>query len=123
MTGNGDLAGDEPQAPVAAGDPQPAEPAPAQAVIVVHAHTYIRNWGSAADPVAFKCDDGSVDGSVYVVKARHNTRPDISRMMIADHVVGRAGHLLLAAVPDIAFVDVPAALIALQPQTQDFIAG
>ncbi len=44
-------------------------------------------------------------------------------MMIADHVVGRAGQLLEAPVPAVAFVDVPAELVAAQPELGNFLPG
>jgi len=43
--------------------------------------------------------------------------------MIADHVVGRIGQLLGAPVPEVAFVDVPAALVAAQPEIAAFLPG
>jgi hypothetical protein len=120
MTENGDQEATDPQDPAApAGDSEPAVPPPAQQPAIISAHTFIHRWTTASDPAALKCDDGHT----YVVKARHNGRPDISRMMIADHVVGRLGRLTGAPVPDVALVDVPAALIAAQPEIASYAPG
>src|SRR2546425_5181788 len=90
--------------------------APAAAL---RAHTFVRNWGSASDPVALLCDGGEV----YVVKARHNGRPEIARMMVAERVVCSIGRVLGAPVPEVAFVEVPAELVAAQPELANFISG
>src|SRR5262249_28807405 len=50
-------------------------------------------------------------------------RPEVARMMIADHVVGRAGRLLGAPVPDVAFIEVPAELIMAQAEMANLIPG
>jgi hypothetical protein len=120
MDGNGDHGGAEPHQPAeAGGQPPEAAPPPAPHPVAIRAHTFVQRWGSASDPAALMCDDGNV----YVVKAGHNGRPDISRMMIADHVVGRVGQLLEAPVPPVAFIDVPAELVAAQQELANFVPG
>ena len=124
MTEIGHAGNDEPEpAAPAAADPAPAaaaDPPPTPAALQpIRATAYIRNWGSASDPAALKCDDGHT----YVVKARHAARPDIARMMVAERVVISLGHLLAAPVPPIALIDVPQDLIAAQPQLQTWTSG
>jgi hypothetical protein len=118
MTGNGDQEGIEPHDPAVNGEPEPI-PAPAPPLAAIRAHTFIQRRATVSAPVDLRCDDGRT----YVVKARQANRPEVARMMIADHVVGRAGRLLGAPVPDVAFIDVPAELVMAQAELANLIPG
>lgn len=119
--------GGEQQSPPEAADPDaPAEPAPGVAsptasppLSVVRAHTYIGQFGTFSKPVVLKCDDGHI----YVVKGRQDGRPQVSRVMITDHIVGRLAKALGAPVPEVKLVEVPAELRGAQPQLQHMMTG
>lgn len=91
----------------------------AQRPAPVRAHTYIRKWTTASKPVALKCDDGNV----YVVKARQTANPAMHRAISNEQIVGKLGALIRAPIPPIAQVDVPAALIANQPEMSHMTPG
>ena len=84
----------------------------------VRAITFIKRWESNAKPVAFRCDDGLT----HVVKCIRNDT-NLGRVVVNDHIVARLGHLLGAPVGEPGFVDVPADLVAAEPQIQHFIPG
>jgi hypothetical protein len=83
------------------------------------AHTFIRKWPSASQPVAVQCDDGSA----YVLKGRQLANPQMPWIMTAEQCVARLGGLLLAPVPRVEFVELPQALIDAEPQLSHMIAG
>src|SRR5262245_44207625 len=88
----------------------------------IRAHTFITLFPTFSKPVVLACDDGKV----YVVKGLQPGRPDhhqMSRAIIADHVVGRVGYAMGAPVPEIRLIDVPAALRDAQPEMQHMVAG
>ena len=85
----------------------------------VNAHTYIRKWDSASRPVALKCDDGNV----YVVKARQPGNPGMHRAIANEQIVGRLGILIHAPIPPITQVEVPADLVANQPEMAHMASG
>lgn len=87
--------------------PRPAPPT---------AQTFIRSWPSASHPVAVGCDDGRR----YVIKGRHL---DAGRVACNEQIVGLLGRALGAPVGEVALVDVPAELIALQPEMQHLSPG
>ncbi len=118
--------GGEKQSPSEAADPDaPAEPAPGAAPAAdppppaVRAHTYIGQFGSFSKPVRLLCDDHRV----YVVKGRQDGRPEMSRTMIADHIIGRLGAALGAPVPEVRLIEVPAELRTAQAQLQHMASG
>lgn len=85
----------------------------------VNAHTYIRDWKTASKPVALKCDDGNV----YVVKSRQPANPMMHRAIANEQIVGRLGTLIDAPIPSIAQIEIPAPLIANQPEMAHMTAG
>ena len=120
MRGHDEQGGTQPHIPAADGDTEAGQLLAAQPPLAtVSAHTFVCRWTTASDPAALRCDDGET----YVVKASHPGRPEVSRMMIADHVVGRLGELLEAPVPSVALVEVPAPLIAAQPEMSGWSSG
>ena len=88
--------------------------AAAHPTVVVVAHTFIRAWPSASRPVLLACDDGSQ----YVVKAAQ-----AGRMVANDQMVGHLGEMAGCPTGRPMIVDVPAELIAIEPQMQHMIAG
>jgi hypothetical protein len=90
-----------------------ANPAPQQPTVVV-AQTFENRFHTASQPVLLACDDGNE----YVVKSPH-----AGRMIVTDQIVGRIGSAAGAPVGKPAIVDVPAALIAAEPQMAHMTAG
>jgi hypothetical protein len=81
---------------------------------VVTAHTFHKIWGSFSKPVLLGCDDGGL----YIVKGRQ-----IGRAVVNEHVVARLAHQMGAPIPPIALIDVPQALIDIEPQINHLPAG
>jgi hypothetical protein len=113
--------------PLPAGTEPPVPPPPEAASAATgganepprtRAHTYIGQFSTFSKPVSLKCDDGAA----YVVKGPQDGRPDLSRAIIADHVIGRLGNALGAPVP-VALIDVPEELRAAQAELQHMTAG
>jgi len=99
------------------GDPQDgaedaAQPAP------IRAHTYLGHFSSFSRPVILSCDNGKV----YVVKARQPNRPEVSRAMISERVIGGLANAFGAPVPEVGLIDVPNELCA-QPEMNHMMAG
>jgi len=84
----------------------------------VRAITFIRRWESNARPVAFRCDDGLTR---VVKRVRRDT--NLGRALVNDHIVAHLGYVLGAPVGEPWFVDVPAELVAAEPQIQHFTPG
>jgi hypothetical protein len=80
----------------------------------LRAETYLRSFGTGSKPVLLQCSDG---GS-YVVKGKQ-----AGRQIVNDQVIAALGRLMGAPVPVPALVDVPAQLIALQPELQELAPG
>jgi hypothetical protein len=80
----------------------------------VRANTFRKAWGSSSRPVLLLCDDTKE----YVVKGSQ-----AGRVIFNDHVVAWLGSVLGAPTGVPRVVDVPAALIALEPQMQHVAAG
>ena len=85
--------------------------------VTVTAHTFLKSWGSASRPVLLLCDDGGIDRE-YVVKGQHS-----GRQAVNDQIVARLGTAAAAPVGTPALVDVPAPLIAVEPEMQHIPAG
>lgn len=86
----------------------------------IRSSTYLRKWPSHSQPVALVCEDGGN----YVVKALQANRvAEMGRVMVNDQIVARMGQLIDAAVPKVALIDVPAVLIANQPEMSHMLAG
>lgn len=84
---------------------------------VVTAETFVEAYGTASKPVRLICDDGA-DGAEYVVKGRQ-----AGRMIVTDQIVGRIGSGLGMPVGSPALVDVPAELIAAEPEMAHLAPG
>lgn len=80
----------------------------------VRATTFRKAWASASRPVLVVCDDLQE----YVIKGSQ-----AGRMIFNDHVTAWLGSALGAPVGKPRFVDVPAELIALEPQMAHLAAG
>jgi hypothetical protein len=80
----------------------------------LRAETYLRSFGSGSRPVLLECSDG---GS-YVVKGKQ-----AGRQIVNDQVIAALGRSMGAPVPAPVLVDVPAELIALQPELQHIAPG
>ena len=80
----------------------------------VRATTFRRFWGSSSRPVLLLCDDKNE----YVVKGSQ-----AGRMIFNDHVVAWLGNALGAPTGVPRVVDVPAALINIEPQMAHMAAG
>jgi hypothetical protein len=65
------------------------------------------------------CDDGKI----YVVKACQTSKATMGHSMVAEQVVARVGRLIGAPVPEVALVDVPAALISAQAEMSHMNPG
>lgn len=78
------------------------------------AYTFLKKWGSASAPVQLRCDDGQE----YVVKG-----PQTGRVAVNDQIVGRLGEALGAATGRVGLIDVPAELIAAEPELSHLTAG
>jgi hypothetical protein len=78
--------------------------------------TFIRRWDTNARPAAFMCDDGKV----RVVKCRRNDQ-EMGRILISDHIVAHLGQALGAPTGEPRLVDVPAELVAAEPQIAHFV--
>ena len=85
----------------------------------VTAHTFLQVWPSFSKPVALLCDDGQK----YVVKALQASRIEMGRVLVNDQVVARLGALVSAPVPHVALVNVPAELLAAQPEMAHMSPG
>jgi hypothetical protein len=84
---------------------------------VLRAVTFHGRISSFSRPARVTCDDGNV----YIVKGRQNGRGrELNRALVNDHVVGRLGMLLGAAVADVALVDV-SELAAIEPGMADMM--
>ena len=81
---------------------------------IVTAHTYYRSWASNSAPVLLGCSDGAL----YVVKGHQK-----GRVLVNDHLVARLGELLSAPVTAAALVDIPQALINIEPQVAHMPSG
>jgi len=81
---------------------------------VVTAHTFIKKWPTASQPVLLRCDDDRE----YVVKGTQ-----AGRMVVNDQIVARLGDLAGAPVGTPALVAVPQALVDAEPEMQHFSAG
>jgi hypothetical protein len=84
---------------------------PAQETV---ANTFRKAWGSASRPVMLLCDDRLE----YVVKGSQ-----AGRMIFNDHVVAWLGAILGAPTGMPRIIDVPARLIALEPQMAHMASG
>jgi hypothetical protein len=63
-------------------------------------------------------------GGKYVVKALQANRvAEMGRVLVNDQVSARLGKLIQASVPHVALIDVPAELIANQPEMSHMMAG
>lgn len=86
----------------------------------VRAETFLERLPSFALPALVRCDDMHP----YVIKGvtadGHDPR---RRALIADHVVARLAECLGAPVPPAMLVNLPAELIALEPQMQHMLPG
>jgi hypothetical protein len=82
--------------------------------LVVTAHTFIKKWATASQPVLLRCDNDRE----YVVKGTQ-----AGRMVVNDQVVARLGRLAGAPVGVPALVDVPQGLIDAEPEMQHIAAG
>jgi len=80
----------------------------------VQAHTYLEKWASFSRPCAVKCSDGEV----YVVKGRQ-----VGRAIVTEQVVARLGAKMGAPVGCVTLVDVPQALIDIEPEMQHLPSG
>lgn len=78
------------------------------------ARTYHKTWPTDSRPVLLECSDGRL----YVVKGRQNRR-----VLINDHLVARFGGLIGAPVTSAAFIDLPQALIDVEPQLANMPSG
>ena len=78
------------------------------------AQTFIREWNSFSHPVAVSCDDGLV----YVVKGRQ-----VGRGIVNEQVVARIGIALGAPVGEPALIEIPQALIDVEPRLGFLSAG
>lgn len=71
------------------------------------AHTFLKRWPSYSHPVLLACDDGNE----YVVKGQH-----AGRAIVSDQVLGRLGVALAAPVGQVCLVEIPAELVAAEPE-------
>jgi hypothetical protein len=86
----------------------------------IRATTYLQSWPSNSRPVNLMCEGGVK----YVVKALQVNRvAEMGRVLVNDQVTARLGELIHASVPHAALIDVPAELIANQPEMSHMIAG
>ena len=85
----------------------------------ITAQTYVRKWDTASRPVALRCSDTQT----WVCKGLLNTNPNSGRSVFSDHVLGLAGRAIGAPVPPITQVDIPAALIAAEPEMVQLAPG
>jgi hypothetical protein len=83
----------------------------------VRAHTFVKKWPSASQPVLLICDDGGTDREL-VVKGQQGGRQPVN-----DQLVGRLGIEAGAPVGRPRLVDVPAELIAGEPEMQHMNPG
>lgn len=66
---------------------------------------------------------GCSDGHDYVVKAMRRPNRDLAFALVNDQVIGRFANAIGAPVPPVALVDVPAELIAAEPELAGIPAG
>lgn len=85
-----------------------------QAPTPVRAEIFDHAYSSASQPRRVKCSDAQY----YVLKG-HNA----GKTMVNEQLVGRLGAAMGAPVGDVAFVEVPQALIAAEPQMAPLAAG
>lgn len=78
--------------------------------ISLKATGFVRQWGTYSKPVAVLCSDNQK----YVLKGlRHDQ--DQARAIFNDQVAARLGHACGAPVPEVAMVELPRELIAINP--------
>jgi hypothetical protein len=80
----------------------------------IRAETFVKKFATASQPVVLACDDGAD----YVVKGAQ-----AGRMIVIDQIVARVGDAVGAPVGEPALVDVPATLIAAEPEMAHMAAG
>lgn len=86
----------------------------------IKAETYLQSWPSHSKPVALMCGGGGK----YVVKALQANRvAEMGRVLVNDQIVARLGELIHASVPRVDLIDVPAELIAHQPEMSHMMTG
>lgn len=83
------------------------------------AETFVRNWASYSTPVALRCDDGET----YVVKGLQPAKPAMAHAIVLEQVLARLGRIVGAPVPEVVLVDVPQALIDVEPEIAFMSAG
>jgi hypothetical protein len=80
--------------------------------------TFLKKWATASQPVLLTCVAADGSHHDYVVKGRQ-----AGRMVFNDQVVARLGQQLGAPVGEPALVDVPQALIDVEPEMAHMLAG
>jgi hypothetical protein len=80
----------------------------------LRAETYLRSFGTGSKPVLLECSDGES----YVVKGKQ-----AGRQIVNDQVIAALGRSMGAPVPAPALIDVPAELIAREPELQQLAPG
>jgi hypothetical protein len=85
----------------------------------VTAHTFVRKWQSASQPVALRCSDNQT----WVCKGLLIANPNSGRSVFSDYVLGRSGIAIGAPVPSITLVDISNTLIAAQPEMNHLTPG
>lgn len=90
--------------------------------VPIQARTYVRIYQTASTPVELIC----ADGNTYVVKCQRPGNVEQGQqgqMMFNDQTAGRLGRAMGAPVPDVALIDVPAELIAQNPEMAHIAPG
>jgi hypothetical protein len=86
----------------------------------IKATTYLQSWPSHSKPVALMCEGGGK----YVVKALQVNRvAEMGRVLVNDQITAQLAELIHASVPHVALIDVPAELIANQPEMTHMMPG
>ena len=81
---------------------------------VVRAHTFVKDWQTASRPALVSCDDGAE----WVIKGKQS-----GKQAVTDQILGTLGRQLNCPIPEVAQVDLPAALISAQPELSHFAPG
>lgn len=81
---------------------------------VYRAITYLKKWDTASKPVLLRCSDGSE----FVVKGAN-----AGKQAVNDQIVGRLGRAMGAPVGEVALVEVPQELVAIEPEMTHVTPG
>lgn len=83
------------------------------------AKTFLKRLDGFSESAAVAC----TDGNVWVLKSLLRHRSQMPWALTAEQVVGRLGAILSTPTPTVAYVELPAALVSIEPQLAHLAPG